>query len=86
MCGIHIFGAHMKPLTNAERLAVLAYAREKGRRWKQALREDWMRADPRIGGESSPELQQIRNTLGPSWLNTVSLSSLIPPVLEETSR
>lgn len=63
-------------LTEDQRKAVLAYAEEKGRCWKQALRDEWMRADPRIGGESSAELQQVRNTLGPMWLNRVSLKDL----------
>lgn len=63
-------------LTEAQRRAVLAYAAEHGRNWKSDLRADWMRASARVGGEHSAELQQVRNTLGPSWLNRVSLRDL----------
>jgi hypothetical protein len=49
--------------------ALRRYAREKGRYWKESLRLDWYNADPRIGGEVSGELQQLRNELGPRWLN-----------------
>lgn len=63
-------------LTEAQRLAVLAYASEHGRNWKSDLSADWMRAAARVGGRHSAELQQIRNTLGPAWLNKVSLKDL----------
>ena len=63
-------------LTEDQRKAVLAYAAEKGGRWKARLREDWTRADARIGGESSPELQQVRNQLGPMWLNRTTLQQV----------
>lgn len=63
-------------LTEDQRKAILAYAKEKGRHWKQSLRDDWSRADPRINGESSPELQQIRNVHGSMWLNRVRLKDL----------
>jgi hypothetical protein len=63
-------------LTEPQRQAVLSYAHEQGRNWKQSLRDDWARADARLNGEPSPELQQVRNLLGPSWLNRVSLKDL----------
>ena len=63
-------------LTEDQRKAVLAYAAEKGGRWKARLRDDWSMADARIGGESSPELQQVRNQLGPSWLNRTTLKQI----------
>jgi len=60
-------------LTADQLRAVIAYARENGPRWKSALRSDWYSASARIRGEVSPELQQIRNSLGPSWLNRFRL-------------
>lgn len=65
--------ASLNDLTPDQREALIAYAKEKGRMWKSRLREDWFRADARIRGESSPELQQIRNQRGPRWLNSVRL-------------
>ena len=38
--------------------------------------EDWYNANARVGGEPSPELQQVRNTLGPSWLNRTTLRQI----------
>ncbi len=68
--------ANPQELTEAQRLAVLAYAAEHGRNWKSDLSADWMRAAARVRGEHSGELQQVRNTLGPSWLRRVSLKDL----------
>lgn len=62
----------MSALTEEQRTALITYAEQKGRFWKRALLEDWMRAAPRISGE----LQQIRNTLGPTWLRGVSLKEV----------
>ncbi len=60
----------MKPAPNAEQLQALrAFAAAHGRTWKAALRAEWMQA---CQGISDPELQgllqQVRNQLGPAWL------------------
>lgn len=56
--------------------AILAFANENGRTWKEKLRTAWFSASARINGEHSPYLQQVRNTLGPSWLNACSLDAV----------
>jgi hypothetical protein len=49
-------------LTADEEQAIRQYAERKGRCWKQALSDAWMRA-------SEPGLlQSIRNSHGPAWL------------------
>jgi hypothetical protein len=45
--------------------ALKKFAAIYGRNWKQELRDAWMSGDGRDIGE----LRQLRNTLGPSWLN-----------------
>ncbi len=59
-------------LLGTQRDALLAYAKENGHDWKQKLSVDWSFARARIRGEHSPELQQVRNKLGPSWLHSVT--------------
>jgi hypothetical protein len=59
-------------LLRAQRDALLAYADENGHGWKQKLAIDWSFARARLRGEHSPELQQVRNKLGPSWLASVT--------------
>ena len=44
--------------------ALRAYRDQHGRRWKSRLLAEWLSA---AGGEG-PELRQVRNTFGPSWL------------------
>jgi len=63
-------------LLAAQRDALLAYAKENGRDWKSKLAVDWSFARARIRGEHSPELQQVRNKLGPSWLHSVTLEQI----------
>lgn len=59
---------------DAEQLdALKAYAKQKGRYWKQALRDDWYNACAKVSPELSGPLQQVRNTLGPTWLNRFRL-------------
>jgi hypothetical protein len=65
-----------KLLTTEQRTALLAYAKENGRLWKSELIWTWERASARVAGDVSPELQQLRNTHGPSWLKRVSLRKL----------
>jgi hypothetical protein len=49
-------------LTPAEYAAIREYALEHGRKWKEALRDDWMHA------RQPGHLQAVRNRLGPAWL------------------
>lgn len=68
--------ADRKP--TAEQLAALqAYAAQHGRCWKYDLRIDWLYA---AGG---PELQQVRNTLGPRWLHTFKLPDPAAPDISQ---
>jgi hypothetical protein len=68
-----------RKLTDKQRAALLAYASENGRRWKQNLSIDWSFARARISadrGDVSAELQQVRNIFGPTWLNRTSLRKI----------
>jgi hypothetical protein len=59
-----------KQAPTAEQLdALQEWARVHGRNWKQALRDAWLSGDGRDAGP----LRQLRNTLGPSWLNSFKL-------------
>ncbi len=49
-------------LTQNQLEALRQYAAEHGRTWKAALNHDWMT------GQTVGELQQVRNTFGPTWL------------------
>jgi hypothetical protein len=60
-------------LTLEQLEALRAFAAENGRTWKTKLNEAWMNANASINGEHSPELQQVRNRLGPRWLKTFKL-------------
>ncbi len=57
-----------RALTATELGAVESYAKEHGRSWKEALRDDWSNARTR------GPLQQLRNELGPLWLDAFRLS------------
>jgi hypothetical protein len=57
-------------LTQEQTHALVDYVKKHGRRWKDQLRDDWMRA------RCSPPLQQLRNRGGPSWLETVKVNTL----------
>lgn len=48
--------------TEAQMAALRKYAAQHGRTWKSQLQTDWMYS------RAGAELQQVRNTLGPSWL------------------
>lgn len=57
-------------LTDAQKEALDAFRVSKGRNWKSALRENWERANyPGVSSDHAAALQQLRNTLGPEWLN-----------------
>lgn len=45
------------------------------RHWKAALRNAWIRAGEGVPGYA-PELQQLRNDLGPSWLERVTAQQI----------
>lgn len=62
--------------TPAQVEALLAFIAERGRRWKQELRIAWENGEACIGGEASPELQQVRNRLGPVWLHRVTTAHI----------
>jgi hypothetical protein len=44
--------------------ALRAYRDQHGRRWKSRLLAEWLSS----AGDEGPELRQVRNTFGPSWL------------------
>ena len=58
-------------LPNAEKMAVLAFAKQHGRIWKARLSELWVRA------AAEPTLHRLRNTHGPDWLRTLNLEELV---------
>lgn len=55
-------------LTVNHRRALRAYAEEHGSAWKGALLHDWH------SGISEGYLRQLRNTRGPAWLKTFTLT------------
>lgn len=58
-----------------EQLAALnKWAAQYGRNWKSKLRDAWFCGDYQ-GFEASNYLQQLRNTLGPSWLISFKISA-----------
>jgi len=63
---------------NAEQLeAVKAFATKHGRTWKDKLLTAWMNgADARE--PNGHLLRQVRNTLGPRWLDKVNLKKAVP--------
>lgn len=59
------------PALNIDQLAAVAkYIRKHGRTWKSQLLNDWM------NGKCQGELQQIRNSHGPSWLKNFNSNIL----------
>lgn len=56
-------------LTQDQLEALRTYAANNGRTWKAKLGDDWMT------GRSNGELQQIRNTFGPTWLTRFRFSN-----------
>jgi hypothetical protein len=56
-------------LNTEQTVALEEWARLHGRNYKSALRQAWMTGDY-AGFEKSNFLQQIRNTFGPSWLES----------------
>lgn len=70
-------------MTSAEEGALLRFAYENGRRWKQALRDEWMRACSGIPMETTSNLeyrgalQRLRNDpdFGPRGLAAYRLTA-----------
>lgn len=65
----------MKPTTEQIE-AVRLFAAANGRKWKGELRNLWMNGaynNAVMGGADSALLQQLRNSFGPSWLNSFRL-------------
>lgn len=50
------------PLLQEQRIVLRAYAAEHGRRWKEYLLAEWIKAT------ADPLLHRLRNTHGPTWL------------------
>lgn len=57
----------VKDLSPEQVADLQAYAAKHGRTWKAKLRDEWMRAS------ASPTLHHLRNTHGPSWLDSFRL-------------
>lgn len=60
----------LPPLTDEQQAALQAYAARHGRRWKSILNNVWMGGAPYDDGGT---LRGIRNTHGPSWLQSYRL-------------
>lgn len=58
----------MKQPTTEQLKALKTWASRHGRTWKQDLRNAWMDGDYGCNEDIAGYLQQVRNTLGPSWL------------------
>ena len=54
-------------LTPEQTHALVAFSRRWGNKWKEHLMERWLNGSYRPE-DDIPQLQRIRNTLGPSWL------------------
>lgn len=65
--------ATVKDLNGEQAAAIVAFAMDNGRTWKEALRTAWM------NGKCSGPLQEIRNAFGPSWLAAFTWTRPAPP-------
>lgn len=64
-------------LSAAQAKAVLRFATEQGRYWKNELRRYWAREClVYVPPEDAPYLRQVRNHFGPSWLNKVKIQQI----------
>lgn len=61
-------GEKVHNLTEDQAVAVRAFAEKHGKKWKHQLSMAWIKA------AAGPELQQVRNTLGPKWLAEVKIN------------
>ncbi|MET3757087.1 MULTISPECIES: hypothetical protein [Rhizobium] len=62
--------AKLPPLSAEEEQALQAYAAEHGRRWKNILNRVWMGEAPH---DDAGTLRRLRNSHGPSWLQSYRL-------------
>lgn len=73
-------GLRQGEMTAAQRAALLSFAKNEGRTWKATLRNAWRTgrypAHVTADIDTSSLLQQIRNRLGPSWLDRVTVENL----------
>jgi hypothetical protein len=64
----------MSSLTEQQLIALRAFAKANGRTWKSKLNHAWM-TGLYNSSDDSMNLQQIRNTFGPTWLVRFSLKA-----------
>ncbi len=62
-------------LSTEQEAALLAYAARHGRRWKSILNNVWMGGPPHDDGGI---LRGLRNTHGPTWLQSYRLPKAVP--------
>lgn len=67
----------LPPLTAEQEAALQAYAVRHGRRWKSILNNAWMGGAPHDDGGI---LRGLRNTHGPTWLQSYRLAEPKPSV------
>lgn len=68
-------------LTERQQQAIDVFRTSKGRNWKSVLRANWERANyPGVSQDDAAALQQVRNSLGPEWLNKYKPSEARPQV------
>lgn len=65
--------------THEQACAVLRFATSNGVAWKRALDEHWLSncSVHRMGDGDATLLRQVRNQCGPTWLNSVTLPTLV---------
>lgn len=63
------------PVTSKQRGALLAWFAARGRNWKSDLSRAWESGDYGSFPQAA-ELQQLRNALGPRWLQKITSSFL----------
>lgn len=70
----------MAQLTIKQARCLKAFAQHMGHQWKSKLRNIWCRDQPWSSTEAAREehalLRQIRNDLGPNWLNKVKMDEI----------
>jgi hypothetical protein len=66
----------MNQPTPEQARAVVAFAEREGPQWKAKLHMNWTMASYPDDRETSHLLQQVRNQLGPQWLEMVTLPQL----------
>ena len=70
-------------LTEAQMRAVVNFADQKGRGWRDQLMRCWERASyPGIDPDDGAALQQVRNQFGPEWLVNVQIADLVRTLAE----